>query len=286
MWRRGAIRVQALPCDSRTHKAPLRFRLGPASAGTIIAGMDVSDDGLLDNRVRLLQPARGYRVAIDAVLLAAAVPARAGERVIDIGCGAGAAALCLMARLAAAGVTDVRVIGLEVQPRLAALARRNAGRNGFAERMEIVAGDVAAPPQVLGTFDHVMTNPPYLPAARADLPPDRSKALATVESTADLAVWMAFCLQVLRPGGTLSLVHRADRQAEIVDLLRPHAADIAILPLLPQEGVVARRLLLRLRQGRDGKVRILPGMVLHRAGGEYTPAAEAVLRGAQPLEIG
>ena len=93
-------------------------------------------------------------------------------------------------------------------------------------------------------------------------------------------------MQVLRPGGTLSLVHRADRQAEIVDLLRPHAADIAILPLLPHEGAVARRLLLRLRQGRDGEVRILPGIALHRAGGEYTPAAEAVLRGAQPLEIG
>jgi tRNA1(Val) A37 N6-methylase TrmN6 len=73
---------------------------------------------------------------------------------------------------------------------------------------------------------------------------------------------------------------------EIVDLLRPHAADIAVLPLLPQEGAVARRLLLRLREGQGGTVRVLPGMALHRAGGDYTPAADAILRGAQPLEIG
>ncbi len=267
-------------------KGPESFRLGRARARTIIAGMDVSDDGLLGNRVRLLQPARGYRVAVDAVLLGAAIPAGADERVIDVGCGVGAAALCLLARLESAGVTDLKVIGLELQPHLAELARRNAERNGFNECLEIVTGDVAAPPQGLGTFDHVMTNPPYLPAARADPPPDRSKALATVESTADLAGWMTFCLKVLRPGGTLSLVHRADRQTEIVDLLRPHAADIAILPLLPQEGAAAKRLLLRLRQGRGGEVRMLPAMILHHTGGEYTPAADAVLRGAQHLEIG
>lgn len=246
---------------------------------------DCTDDALLGGRIRLLQPARGYRVAVDAVLLAAAVPVQAGARVLDAGCGVGAAALCLLVRAASAGLTGVHVVGLDVQDRFVALARLNAQRNGLSDRIDVVAGDVAAAPAGLGAFDHVMTNPPYLPAARADPSPDRSKALATVESTADLARWLDVCLRALRPGGTLTLVHRADRQAEIVDLIRPQADDIAILPLLPRPGAPAKRLILRVRKGGDGGVRILPGLALHDAGGAYTPAADAVLRDAAVLDL-
>jgi tRNA1(Val) A37 N6-methylase TrmN6 len=233
--------------------------------------------------VRLLQPARGYRTAIDAVLLAAAVPAVAGQSVLDVGCGTGAVALCLLARLASAGLTDVRAVGLELQDRFVDLARRNAARNGVAEFFDVRQGDVAAPPRDLGIFDHVMSNPPYLPAVRADPSPDRSKALATVESTADLGVWIGFCLRSLRPGGTLTLVHRADRQAEIVALLRPRASDIAVLPLLPHADAAPRRLLLRARQGIGGGVRHLPGLVLHERGGGFCPGVEAILRDAASL---
>jgi tRNA1(Val) A37 N6-methylase TrmN6 len=182
-------------------------------------------------------------------------------------------------------VEDIRVTGLEVQDRLAGLARRNAAMNGVAGRFDVIVGDVAAPPPGLGAFDHVMTNPPYLAAAAADPPPDRSKALATVESTAGLSVWLDFCLRVLRPGGTLGLVHRADRRAEIVGLLRPGAADIAVLPLVPRTGAAARRLIVRARKGRGGHVRDLPGLVLHRPGAGYTPQVEAILRDARPLAL-
>ncbi|HEX2888829.1 tRNA1(Val) (adenine(37)-N6)-methyltransferase [Vineibacter terrae] len=247
---------------------------------------DCTDDRLLGGRVRLLQPARGYRVAIDAVLLAASVPVASGQRVIDVGCGVGAAALCLLARAAASGLSGVDAVGLDVQPRFVALARCNAERNGVAGAMTVVEGDVAAPPPDLGLFDQVMTNPPYLSAAQADPPPDRSKALATVESTADLAAWLGFCRRLLRPGGTLSLVHRADRRAELLRLLRPLAADIAVLPLLPQAGAAPRRLLIRARQGTGGQVRDLPGLVLHRKAGGYTPEAEAILRDAAGLDLG
>jgi tRNA1(Val) A37 N6-methylase TrmN6 len=273
--------------------------LGRAATAAIIAAMtagqgqtapaggprDCTDDLLLGGRVRLLQPARGYRVAVDAVLLAAAIPLQAGARVLDVGCGVGAAALCLLARTDAAGPSDLRVVGLEVQDRLVALARRNAQRLAAPGRFEVIAGDVALPPAGLGLFDHVMSNPPYLPAARADPPPDRGKALATVESTADLARWIGFCAAVLRPGGTLSLVHRADRARELIDLLRPLAADIAVLPLLPRTGAPPKRLVLRARQGRSGQVRTLPGLVLHDAAGPYTPAADAILRDAQALVL-
>src|SRR5262245_11299295 len=112
--------------------------------------MMVTDDALLGGRVRLLQPARGFRTAVDAVLLAAAVPAVAGERVLDVGCGTGAAALCLLARLASAGLTDVRAVGLELQEHLVDLARRNVDRNGFGGVFDARLADVGTPPADLG----------------------------------------------------------------------------------------------------------------------------------------
>ncbi len=245
---------------------------------------DCSDDALLGGRVRILQPARGYRVAVDAVLLAAAVPLAADTRILDVGCGVGAASLCLLARAAAAELAGVRTIGLEIQPRYAALARCNAARNGMAATFEVVDGDVAMPP-ALDAVDHVMTNPPFLPASRADPSPDPGKALATVESTADLATWLAFCLSVLRPGGTLSVVHRADRLAELIDRLRPRAADLVVRPLLPRAGAAAKRVIVRARTGTGGGVRTLPGLVLHQADGGYTPEVDTILRAAAPLNI-
>src|SRR5262245_191820 len=147
----------------------------------------VTEDRLLGGRVRLLQPRRGYRVAVDAVLLAAAVEAGAQSHVLDLGAGVGAVGLCLAARVA-----GCRVLGIELQAGLAALAERNAALNGVGDRVRTIVHDLAQdlPPE-LGTFDAVATNPPYLPASVADPSPDRSKALATVESSAGLARWLA-----------------------------------------------------------------------------------------------
>jgi len=123
-----------------------------------------TENGLLGGRVRLLQPARGYRVAVDAVLLAAAVDARPGQHILDLGAGVGAVGLCLAAR-----VPDCSVVGIELQPELAALATRNATLNAAGDRLRTIVHDLAKPlPPDLGAFDHVVTNPPYLAAAGAD----------------------------------------------------------------------------------------------------------------------
>ncbi|MBF0335001.1 MAG: methyltransferase domain-containing protein, partial [Alphaproteobacteria bacterium] len=170
--------------------------------------MTFTDDTLLDGRVGLRQPTHGYRAAIDPVFLAAAVSAGAGQRVLDAGCGAGAALLCLCAR-----VPGCVAVGLELQPEMAELARGNLRLNGFETRASIACGDVANPPPGLGAggFDHVMINPPHLDAAAAQAPPDRAKALAHVEGEADLAAWVAFAARMLRHKGRLTIVHRADR---------------------------------------------------------------------------
>lgn len=143
--------------------------------------MEPTENALLGGRVRLLQPGRGYRIAVDAVLLAAAVEVRAGERVLDLGAGVAAVGLCLAAR-----VRGCTIVGIELQPALAALADRNAALNAAAGHVQTRVHDLADPlPGDLGLFDHVATNPPYLAAAVADPSPDPSKALATVELSAD-----------------------------------------------------------------------------------------------------
>ena len=233
-----------------------------------------TEDALLGGRVRLLQPSRGYRVAVDAVLLAAAVAARPGERVLDLGAGVGAVGLCLAAR-----VPDCVVVGIELQPALADLAERNARLNGAEARVRTVVHDLAhALPADLGPFDHVVTNPPYLAAAVADPSPHPVKALATVESSADLARWLGVAVGALKPAGTLTIIHRSDRLEEIAGhLVRSGWGDITVKRLPP-----AARVLVRARRGAARR-HDSPPLLLHRPEGGYTDDAEAILRHARPL---
>lgn len=230
----------------------------------------LTEDALLGGRVRLLQPARGYRVAVDAVLLAAAVDARAGDRVLDLGAGVGSVGLCLAAR-----VPGCSIVGIELQPELAALAQRNAVLNGAEDRVHVRVHDVASPlPMDLGLFDHIATNPPYLPAAVADPSPNPSKALATVESSADLGRWLEVAAGALKPAGTLLAIHRSDRLEEIAGLLvRLGLGEIAVKRLPP-----AARILIRARRSREPHRTETEAFTLHRADGGYTDTAEAVLR--------
>ncbi|MBI2742085.1 MAG: methyltransferase [Rhodospirillales bacterium] len=235
----------------------------------------LTEDALLGGRVQLLQPARGYRVAVDAVLLAAAVDAGPGQRVLDLGAGVGAVGLCLAARL-----PGCRIVGIELQAALAELAERNANLNGMAGRVRTIVHDLARPlPADLGRFDHVVTNPPYLAAAVADPSPDPSKALATVESSADLARWLAVATAAAEPAGTLIVIHRSDRLEELLGRLDDLGwGDITVKRLPP-----AARILVRARRADRPTRRDAPALTLHRPGGGYTDEAEAILRHAAPL---
>lgn len=240
----------------------------------------VTEDAFLGGRLRLRQPAEGYRAAIDPVLLAAAVPAVAGERVADLGCGVATAALCLLARVPGATVS-----GLELQAPLAALAAENAALNGCAERLAVALGDVADPPGgfAAGSFDHVMLNPPYLEPGQARAPALELRRIATVEGAPPLEAWLARALALLRPRGSLTVIHRADRLDRLLAALAVGGGDLAVFPLWRRQGENARRVLVQARKGGGGPLRLLPGLVLHEAGGAYTAAAEAVLRDAAGL---
>ncbi len=236
-----------------------------------------TDDTLLDGRVKLRQPAAGYRVAIDPILLAAAVPARERDTVLDAGAGVGAAALCLAARLP--GVT---ACGVEIQAPLAALFAENAAANGVDDRVRVETGDLFAH-VAEGGYDQVMTNPPYHPAGGGRPSPDASKQRANVEADFDLAAWVSACLALLRPKGVLTVIHDAGRLAELVAALAPRAGDVRILPLWPRRGQPARRVIVQARRNVATPSTLLPGLVLHGPDGRFTRAAERVLRDGEAL---
>ncbi len=240
-------------------------------------------DTLLDGRVRLHQPQAGYRAAIDPVLLAAFTAAIDGDRVLDVGTGTGAAALCLAAR-----VPGAAVVGLEKRAEAAEFARGNIALNDAADRVTVVDGDLLAPPPDLAPagFDRVMMNPPYLRAGAASPPPDPWKAAANVEGEAGLADWLRFASAMLKPGGTLTLVHRADRLDEILAALHGiRFGSLTLVPLWPKPGEDARRILLSARKGGRSPARLTAGLVLHGADGSYTAAAQRILRDMLPLAL-
>ncbi|MDH5749555.1 MAG: methyltransferase [Rhodospirillales bacterium] len=237
---------------------------------------EISEDALLGGRVRLRQPKQGYRAAIDPVFLAAAVPAKAGEIVLDAGSGAGAAALSLAVRM-----EGVRVTGIELNAATAGLARENADLNGLAGRLEFIHGDILSPPRSLrpGSFDHVMVNPPHMTESSGHPPTDAARARAHVEGDAVLSHWLGFCLKMVRAKGSITVIHRTDRLDEVLAGLGRGAGDIAVFPLWPKGGVASKRVIVRARKGVKTPMRLLSGLVLHLPDGSYTPQAAAVLAG-------
>jgi tRNA1(Val) A37 N6-methylase TrmN6 len=233
---------------------------------------------LLGGRVAYRQSADGYRTGIEPVLLAACVPARSGDRVIEAGTGAGAGLLCLTQR-----VPGVRGVGVELDAATAALARENLTANR-RHQIEIVTADVTAAP--LGpAFDHAMANPPW--HDNAGTPPGEPRRMLAKQAEAGLLeAWIAALARALGPRGTLSLILPAARLAAATTALSHwDCPEITLLPLWPRQGVPAKLLLLQGVRGGKGACKLLPGLVLHEANGKFTAAAEAVLRGGSAIHL-
>jgi tRNA1(Val) A37 N6-methylase TrmN6 len=240
----------------------------------------ITEDRLLGGRVRLRQPSDGARVAVDPVFLAAAVAAEPQQRILDVGCGAGAAMLCLAAR-----VPQCRVIGMDSQRGLVRLAGDNVVLNDMADRLSVMIGDLLQPPPRLspGSFDHVMANPPFLERGRGTEVPNPVKAAATMEGDAALGDWVRFALAMARAKGTVTFIHRADRIDALLGHIAGRAGEVVIFPLWPGAGKAASRVLVRARKQIAAPARLAAGLVLHEPDGRFTAAAEAVLRGGEGL---
>jgi len=240
----------------------------------------VTEDAVLNGRVKLRQAVAGYRAGMDAALLAAACDAAPGDRVIEAGCGVGGALLAAATRRQGA-----RFVGLERDSVAVELARGNVGLNGLADRVEIVAGDVEAGFRALDlpVFDAVISNPPFFddPAALRAPAPEKSGAWMT---DGGLKAWTGFCLKAVREGGTITLIHRADRLADLLALLAPKAGSFRIRPVAPFADAPAKRVIVRATKTGKAPLVLLPPLVLHeREESGHSPQAEAILRGDAAL---
>ena len=244
---------------------------------------DLTDDAFLGGQLRLLQPRKGYRAGVDPVLLAASVSARAGDTVLELGCGAGAAMLCLATR-----VPGVALCGIELQPDYAALARQNALRNGI----EAVVHDAdlrTLPAEVKAQrFNHVIANPPYYGRDKgsASLDPGRDIAFAGQTPLSD---WIAAAARRLAPRGCLTMIQRAERLPEILAGLEGRLGSVVVLPLAGRTSRPADRVIVQARKEGRAPFRLLAQLILHEGTNhladrdDYAPQVAAILRDAAAL---
>jgi tRNA1Val (adenine37-N6)-methyltransferase len=228
----------------------------------------------LDGRVRVTQPETGFRSGLDAVMLAAAVPARSGDTALELGAGAGTVSLCLKAR-----IPDVAVTGVEIDPSLVELANANAAANGFDCRF--VAADIFhLPPELKQDFDQVFCNPPF--HGEGQVSPDAARNLALSDG-GKLSDWLKLGLQRTVSGGFFTAIIRADRLAQALAALPTEG--VSVLPLWSRLGEPARRVIVQVRKASRTPFCLLPGLVLHQEDGASTPSAEAVLRRGAALAL-
>lgn len=247
--------------------------------------MTFTQDDFLGGRLKVRQPVTGYRAGADPVFLAAAVPAVAGERVLELGCGSGVALLCLMSR-----VPGLTAVGVERNKPAAQLARENIAANGV--KAQIVTADVAGlPGEVTATgFHHVMTNPPFFDRGKGSQAADAGREEGRGQDT-PLSTWIDVALRRLLPGGTLTLIQRAERLPDCLAALDERVGSTAVMPLVPRAGRSAKLVVLQAKKGARGTFRIKSPFVLHEGdrhtadGNSYTAAARGILRDGRPLSL-
>lgn len=238
---------------------------------------ETTANGLLNNRLRYRQFKNGHRTGFEPVFLAASVPVLAGQRVIEAGTGAGAALLCLAARVA-----GIQGLGIEIDPDLAGLAAENFADNGFA-RLESLCADVTTWPGINRRFDHALANPPWFDR-RSTISPDRARALAHHSDNGVVCAWVTALARLLEPGGTMTLILPASRLDLACEQLETeNLSNIAIFRLWPRIGKPASQIIIQAKAGSAAR-RFLPGLIVHSASGNM-PEAEAILRGGEAINL-
>ncbi len=235
---------------------------------------------VLDHKVRLYQAADGFRTSLDSVFVAAACRAKAGDRILDMGCGVGGASFCLLWRVPGAFIS-----GVDIQQSHVDLAAANIALNNAQGHADFTCADIQdyVPP---ARFDHVMCNPPYLEAGTYTQAASGERATALGHTGADMTLgdWIDAGFRHLQSGGTFTMIHRADFTDKIIQSLGRKFGAIEIIPLYPKAGAAAKRVIIRAIKDRKSPSILHPGLILHETGGEYTAAADAILREGAAIE--
>ena len=258
--------------DDPTSKNQTQLR-GGADSG-LLDDVVITRDCMLDGAVAIAQPKSGFRVGTDAGFLAASVGVNRG-RILDLGAGVGGVSLCLANRL-----NKVQITAVELDPILVALAQKNIMSNGFDDRLRVLTGDIQALPLILGgSFDHVISNPPYH-FVTGTKSRNRRRALAHMGDGLTLDDWVKAAMWAAKPRGRISFICRADRAGELVNLfVNAGASETIQFPLWPRPMVPAGRVIIQVRKSVTGPGAILPGLVVHNDDGSFTDAASRIMKG-------
>jgi tRNA1(Val) A37 N6-methylase TrmN6 len=245
---------------------------------------DATIDTILGGRLMLGQPAKGHRAGTDAILVAAAVPAEPGDSIADFGAGVGAAGLAVLVR-----VPKTRALLIEVDPHIAALAEANILANDLAKRARVLAIDVAiagtaANAALASSADHIVSNPPFNPPS-GRVSPDAATARARVAEEGQLVDWMRAAARVLKPGGSVTLIHRPEAMQEILAALSRRYGGVTLRFVHPETETPAVRVLVQARKDSRAPMRVLPPFILNRPGGGFTAEAEALHRDLAALDM-
>ena len=241
-------------------------------AKTITMAFTVFPDETLEdlqlNGLKILQKKEAFRFGVDAVLLSHFVRVKKKQRVLDMGTGTGILPILLAAKTEAAWIT-----GLEIQPEIAAMAKRSIDGNGLENRVEIISGDIKRVTSLLGaaTYDVVVTNPPYTRAGGGLKNPEESKAIARHELFCTLEDVLRSGAQMLKPQGEFYMVHRPDRLTDILEGMRKMKMEPKLLQMVcPREGEAPSLILVKgIRNGKPG-LKILPQLLIYDKEGRYT----------------
>lgn len=246
---------------------------------------DTTTDDFLGGRLKLTQPSKGYRAGADPILLAASIPAKSGDTVLDLGCGVGAASFALATR-----VSDLTVTGIEVQAEYAVLARQNAEQNGISADIR-TANLFALPADIRNqTYTHVISNPPYFETDKGAASQNNGKN-AAFRSANDLTCWISIGAKRVAPKGWLSVVQRTDRLPDILAALGSGLGSISVIPVAAREHRAPHLVIVQAQKNGRGAFYMAPNVILHagdahvKDGDSYLPEIKAVLRDGAGLPV-
>ncbi len=250
-----------------------------------ISGDDLTHDRFLDGALEIWQPRQGFRAGVDAVFLGAAIAAKSGQTVLELGCGVGVASLCLARR-----VPGLALTGIEIQSDYADLARRNATENSV--EMDVVDADICALPMGVRelSFDHVIANPPYFQRSHGSASDNAGRDLALAGDT-PLSDWVEIAARRLKPGGHMTFIQKASRLPDLLWAMDTRLGSVKVKPLAARVGRESELVIVTARKSGRAAFELLAPLILHegarheRDGESYTSIVRDILRDGAPLEI-
>ena len=249
-------------------------------------------DALMGGAVTITQPADGFRAGVDAVLLSACPPAlQSGERIVDVGAGVGSAGICYGVRTHLHTIEDAHLHMVEQNATYAPIGDSNIADNGLSECATYHTADISVAgghPIGNDSDHHIISNPPYDTAGGGTPSPHATRTHANIEGTADLPCWVKYCNRILKRGGTLSMIHRADRLHDVLSVMGGYFGDIHILPVHSLSHKPAIRVLIHARKGMRGGCIVHQPLILHKTNksGDYTDEAEQYIRHGVGIDWG